>query len=172
MAVGIFAVFTGNGKGKTTAALGHVARALGHGKKVCVIQFIKGGWQTGEEQFYTSCPGVDFHVRGRGFTWKSEDLDKDIEVARKAWSFAQEIIKANQYDLLVLDELTYLAHYSMISEEEILRSIGERPPSLHIIVTGRYAGEKMIEQADLVTEMKEVKHPYKQGVKAQAGFDF
>lgn len=172
MTQGIFAVFTGNGKGKTTSSLGHVARAVGQGKKVCVIQFIKGGWKTGEEQFYSAVPEVDFHVMGRGFTWKSDNIEKDIAIAQQAWQFACTTIEEGQYDLVVLDELTYLVHYSMLEEEEVVSAIAGRKPSMHVVVTGRYAGQKMMEAADLVTEMQEIKHPYQEGVKAQAGFDF
>lgn len=172
MTKGIFAVFTGNGKGKTTSSLGHVARAVGQGKKVCVIQFIKGGWKTGEEQFYSATENVDFHVMGRGFTWKSDDIEKDIAIAKEAWQFACTVIAEGKYDLVVLDELTYLAHYSMLKEDDIVSVITGRAPSMHVVVTGRYAGDKMIEAADLVTEMKEIKHPFKSGVQAQAGFDF
>lgn len=173
MTQGIFSVFTGNGKGKTTAALGHIARAVGHGKKVCVIQFIKGAWATGEEAYFSKLEGnVDFYVMGRGFTWKSDDLEKDKKVAKEAWEFAKRIIKAQQHDLIILDELTYLIRYEMIEEDEILNVINSRSESIHLIVTGRYASEKMIENADLVTEMTLVKHPYEKGVNAQAGFDF
>lgn len=172
MTQGIFAVFTGNGKGKTTSSLGHVARAVGQGKKVCVIQFIKGRWKTGEERFYSAVPDVDFHVMGRGFTWKSDDIEKDIAIARQAWQFACATIAEGKYDLVVLDELTYLAHYKMLEEEEIVSVIGARDPAMHIVVTGRYAGEMLMDAADLVTEMQEIKHPYKSGVQAQAGFDF
>ena len=172
MVKGIFAVFTGNGKGKTTSSLGHVARAVGQGKKVCVIQFIKGGWKTGEEQFYSAIPEVDFHVMGRGFTWKSDNIEKDIAIAKEAWQFACTVIAEGKYDLVVLDELTYLVHYSMLEEDEVISVINGRSPAMHVIVTGRYAREKLIEAADLVTEMQEIKHPYKSGIKAQAGFDF
>lgn len=173
MSQGIFAVFTGNGKGKTTSALGHITRAVGHKKRVCVIQFIKGGWATGEESFFSELKEyVDFYVMGRGFTWKSDDLEKDKKVAQEAWEFARKIIDAQQHDLIILDELTYLVRYKMIEENEILNAISSRPKQMHLIVTGRYASEKMMDSADLVTEMKMIKHPYENGVNAQAGFDF
>lgn len=173
MTKGIFAIFTGTGKGKTTSALGHMVRALGHGKKVCLIQFIKGGWPTGEEKFISGLNDtIDMHVLGRGFTWKSDDISKDIELAQNAWDFAKNSIASNHYDLIILDELTYLVHYKMVDETEVINEICGRPENLHVIVTGRYATEKMIAAADLVTEMKSIKHPYEMGVKAQAGFDF
>ena len=173
MTQGIFAIFTGNGKGKTTSALGHIARAVGQQQKVCVIQFIKGSWTTGEETFFTALKdSVDFYVMGRGFTWKSDDLEKDKEVAREAWEFAKKIIASNHHDLIILDELTYLVRYNMIDEDELLHVITSRDKELHIIMTGRYATEKMIAKADLVTEMMMIKHPYEKGINAQAGFDF
>ena len=170
---GLLMVFTGNGKGKTTAALGLAFRALGHGKRVCFIQFIKGSWKYGElETAKLHGDLLDFHVMGRGFTWKSDNLDKDIAVAREAWQFAKEIIDAGNHELVVLDELTYLITYQMIDEQEMIATLTSRDPGLHVVVTGRGAGEKLIEAADLVTEMKEIKHPYKQGITAQKGIEF
>ena len=166
-------VFTGNGKGKTTAALGLTLRALGHGHRVCFIQFIKGSWHYGELEAAKQFKGLlDFHVMGRGFTWKSDDLEKDIAVAREAWDFAKKIIAENRYDLVVLDELTYLVTYKMIDEQEMVDVLTSRDSSMHIVVTGRGAGKKLTEAADLVTEMCEIKHPYRQGIKAQKGVEF
>jgi cob(I)alamin adenosyltransferase len=170
---GLIAVFTGNGKGKTTAALGLAFRALGHGHRVCIIQFIKGTWKYGElETAKKFSPLLDFHVMGRGFTWKSDDLEKDKQVALEAWEFAKEIIGANEYSMVILDELTYLPHYKMIAEQEILSVLKNKPEEQHVVITGRYASANLIELADLVTEMKEIKHPYQAGVKAQQGFEF
>ncbi len=170
---GIVAVFTGNGKGKTTASLGLAFRALGHGQRVCIIQFIKGSWKYGElESAKQFSKLLDFHVMGRGFTWKSDDLEKDKAVAREAWNFTKKVILGDQYDMVVLDELTYLPYYKIISEQEILSVLKEKPKTLHVVITGRYASDELIAFADLVTEMKEVKHPYKKGIKAQKGFEF
>ena len=170
---GLVAVFTGNGKGKTTSSLGLAFRALGHGKKVCIIQFIKGSWKYGELEAAKRFSDLfDFHVMGRGFTWKSDDLEKDKEVAREAWAFARQVIKEDRYAMVILDELTYLPHYKIIDEQEILSVLQDKPQDLHVVITGRYASEELIELADLVTEMKEVKHPYAQGIKAQKGFEF
>lgn len=170
---GLLLVFTGNGKGKTTAALGTVFRALGHGKKVAVVQFIKGSWKYGElvaaEQFSSL---LDFHVMGRGFTWKSDNIEKDKEVALDAWKFASGIIHAGEHDLVVLDELTYLVAYKMLEETKMLDVLKQRPEKMHIIVTGRKASDGLLALADLVTEMQEVKHPYKQGIRAQKGLEF
>ena len=166
-------VFTGNGKGKTTSALGLTMRALGHGHKVCFIQFIKGSWQYGELEAARRFEDLlDFHVMGRGFTWKSDDLDKDIAVAREGWEFAKKVIAQKRHQLIVLDELTYLITYKMIEEQEMIDVLTERDPGLHIVVTGRGAGKRLIEAADLVTEMREIKHPYTQGIKAQKGIEY
>ena len=166
-------VYTGNGKGKTTAALGLTMRALGHGQRVCFIQFIKGSWQYGELKTAAHFKDLlDFHVTGRGFTWKSEDIDKDIAAARAGWKFATQVIEANQHQLVILDELTYLVQYKMLAEQEIIDVLSKRPSTMHIVVTGRGADEGLIQIADLVTEMREIKHPYRQGIKAQQGVEF
>lgn len=170
---GLMMVFTGNGKGKTTAALGLTLRALGHEQRVCFIQFIKGSWQYGELQSVKKFSDLlDFHVMGRGFTWKSDDLEKDIAVARKAWDFSRTIIAENRHQLVVLDELTYLINYNMVEEQEIIDVLTGRDSAMHVVVTGRGAGEKLIHAADLVTEMREIRHPYHKGVKAQKGIEF
>ncbi len=170
---GLFAVHTGNGKGKTTAALGLVFRALGHKHRVSIIQFIKGAWRCGEHELALQFPDLlDLHVTGQGFTWKSEDLEKDTMLARKAWQHAIAIIESGKSKLVILDELTYLIRYNMVPEQEILDVISNRPDGIHVVVTGRYASEQLMARADLVTEMKDVKHPYKSGIKAQKGFDF
>lgn len=170
---GLIAIFTGNGKGKTTASLGLAFRALGHGHRVCIIQFIKGSWKYGElESSKKFADQLDFHVMGRGFTWKSDDLNKDIAVAREAWQFARSVIQENKYQLVILDELTYLPHYKMIKESEIIQVLKGKAPELHVVITGRYASKQLIDCADLVTEMKEIKHPFQLGVKAQKGFEF
>ncbi len=170
---GLLLVFTGNGKGKTTAALGLAFRALGHGHKVAMIQFIKGSWKYGEIETAKCFPDqLDFHVMGRGFTWKSDDLEKDIALAREAWAFALSTMKDNAHRLLILDELTYLISYNMLGEKEILAGLAARPENMHVVVTGRGASPGLVAAADLVTEMKDVKHPYKEGIKAQKGIEF
>jgi len=170
---GLIAVFTGNGKGKTTAALGLAFRAMGHGHRVCIIQFLKGSWKYGElEAAERFKPLLEFHVMGRGFTWKSDDLEKDKAAAREAWDFAMRTIHDNRHELIILDELTYLSHYRIIKEEEILAVLKDKPASMHIAITGRYASEALIQTADLVTEMREIKHPFHNGVKAQKGMEF
>ena len=170
---GLTLIFTGDGKGKTTAALGLAFRALGHQFPVAIIQFIKGSWKYGElESAKRFADRLDFHVMGKGFTWKSENLDEDIRVAQKAWRFAKETILADQYKLVILDELTYLITYGMVEESEIIDVIAQKPQGMHLVITGRGASKGLIDCADLVTEMKEIKHPYKKGVKAQKGIEF
>lgn len=170
---GLLMVFTGNGKGKTTAALGQAFRAIGHGYRVCMIQFIKGNWKYGELETAGRFAGLmDVHVMGRGFTWTSEDLDKDVAAAREAWDFAKQVMRRGEHRIVILDELTYLITYGMIEEQDILDSLASRPAGMHIVVTGRGASRKLINAADLVTEMVDVKHPYENGIKAQKGIEF
>jgi len=170
---GLLLVFTGNGKGKTTAALGQAFRALGHGMRVAVVQFIKGSWKYGElEAAKRFSDLLDFHVMGRGFTWKSDDLTKDIAKAREAWQFTCELLQKNHHQLVILDELTYLVTYKMISEEELLAGLTRRSKEMHVVVTGRNASPALIDAADLVTEMREIKHPYVSGIKARQGIEF
>jgi cob(I)alamin adenosyltransferase len=170
---GLLLVYTGKGKGKTTAALGLTLRALGHGHRVCFIQFIKGNWQSGELKALRHFADlVDIHVAGRGFTWQSDDLEKDAAAARAGWELAQKTLAEGQHQLVVLDELTYLVRYGMLAEEEMLDVLARRVPHVHVVITGRGAGERLIQAADLVTELLEVKHPYRQGVRAQPGIEF
>jgi len=170
---GLLIVLTGNGKGKTTSALGMAFRAMGHGLKVCIIQFIKGSWKYGElESAKRFSDLLDFYVLGKGFTWQSENLEEDIKIAREAWDFAKETINSNKYEMVILDELTYLIKYKMVSEEEIVNFLLNRPENLTVVVTGRDASKLLIDSADLVTEMVSIKHPYDVGVKAQKGIEF
>ncbi len=169
---GLVAVFTGNGKGKTTAALGLLVRAAGHNHRICMIQFIKGSWKCGEQTSVKTLNNVELHTMGKGFTWKSDNIDEDIKLARNAWTFAREKINSGRYDLIILDELTYLVKYNMVSEQDIVACLQEKPDFTHVVITGRDASEQLIATADLVTEMNNVKHPYTKGVKAQAGFEF
>ena len=169
---GLLIVYTGHGKGKTTAALGTVFRALGRGMKVAVVQFIKGKWRTGERAFAESLPGLEFHVMGKGFTWESDDLSRDKAAARAAWETARGFIESNERDLVVLDEITYAFHYAFLDLDSVVATLRARPQNVHVIVTGRNAPEALIEAADLVTEMRSVKHPFENGVPAQIGIDF
>ena len=173
MTKGLVMIFTGNGKGKTTSSLGLAMRAAGHCQKVCFIQFIKGSWRYGEmEAMERFTDTIDFHVMGRGFTWKSDDLDKDKAVAMEAWDLARQALTSDYYDLVVLDEFTYTLNYQMIDMQSVLQTLAERPESLHVAITGRYAPEQLLEAADLVTEMREIKHPFTAGIMAQKGVEF
>jgi cob(I)alamin adenosyltransferase len=170
---GLLMVNTGDGKGKTTAALGLAFRALGHQLPVCVIQFIKGDWKYGELRSAELFKGLlDFHVAGEGFTWKSKDLDKDRRAAQNGWNLAKSCIDSGRYYLIILDEFTYALNYGMVSEKEVVEVLNNRPKNLHILITGRDAPGRLIEMADLVTEMKEIKHPYKAGIKDQKGIEW
>ncbi len=173
MKKGLLMVNTGNGKGKTTAALGLIFRALGHGFQVCLIQFIKGTWKYGELESAKRFEDLlEVHVLGIGFTWNDRDKEEHVEAAKKAWDVAKEIIGSGKFRLVVLDELTYLMKYRMVPEEEIVSFLKNRPEGLHVLVTGRDAPESLVEAADLVTEVREVKHPYQQGIAAQKGIEF
>ncbi len=170
---GLLLVFTGNGKGKTTAAIGMTMRAVGHDFQVCFLQFIKGSWKYGEmEVFARFKDNINFAVLGRGFTSKSDDLEKDKEMARQGWERAKREILSGKYQLVVLDEFTYLLSYGVLDKDEVLKFLTEKPKDLHLIITGRGALPELIELADLVTEMKPVKHPFKDGVVAQRGVEF
>lgn len=170
---GLTMIFTGNGKGKTTAALGLAFRALGHNFPVCLIQFIKGSWKYGELKSAKRFEDLlDFHVMGKGFTWQSENPEEDIKVARQAWDFAAQSILTGKHRLVILDELTYLIKYEMVPEEEILAVLRKKPAAMHVVITGRDASQGLVDFADLVTEMTEIKHPYQKGVKAQKGIEF
>lgn len=173
MKKGLLMVHTGDGKGKTTAALGLALRAIGHGMKVCVIQFLKGSWKYGELEA-AKCFGdaLEIHVMGKGFTWESENIEDDKRLAREAWEFAKTVIASGRYALVILDELTYLITYKFLEEREILDVLTHRPADLHVVVTGRGASQGLIEAADLVTEMTMIKHPFNAGLKAQKGIEF
>jgi cob(I)alamin adenosyltransferase len=172
MASGQLLVYTGQGKGKTTAALGLVFRALGRGLRVAVVQFIKGKWKTGERQFAETLPELTFLVMGQGFTWESDDLSRDKAAARHAWDTACGLIASGEYAIVVLDELTYAINYGFLELDEVLQAFADRPAHVHVVVTGRKAPEGLLAVADLVTEMQSVKHPFAKGVPAQIGIDF
>lgn len=168
---GLLLVLTGNGKGKSSSAFGMLARALGHGMKVGVAQFIKGRSDTGEEAFFERQENVSWHVLGEGFTWDTQNLDKDIETANKGWAIVQKMLKDENIDFIVLDELTYPLKFGWLDTEQVLADIAARPPMQHVVITGRAAPKPVIEAADTVSEISDVKHAYRDGVKAQKGVD-
>ncbi len=172
---GLLIVFTGNGKGKTTASLGMALRTIGHGHKVAIVQFIKGGWTTGEEKALKAfSPNISWHSIGEGFTWETQDRIRDEKLVREAWNLAKKYIKDESYKLIILDEINIAIKLGYLTSEEIIefmKSISDRKN--HIVLTGRGASESIIKLADLVTEMKLIKHPFKeQGIKAQKCIEF
>lgn len=169
---GLLVVYTGQGKGKTTAALGVAFRALGRNMKVAVVQFIKGKWKTGERVFAESLPQLTFLVMGLGFTWDSDDLSRDKEAAVQAWQRSKELIASGEQAIVILDELTYVINYGFVPLDEVLAAVRDRPPHVHVIITGRNAPDDLLAAADMVTEMKAVKHPFATGMRAQPGLDF
>ena len=170
---GLLIVHTGKGKGKSTAAFGMVFRAIGHGMKAGVIQFVKGAWATGERTVLEKFPDlVTIKAMGEGFTWETQDRERDVAHARAAWEEAKEMIADPGYKMVLLDELNIVLRYDYLPLAEVIEVLKARPPEKHVIVTGRNAREELIEIADLVTEMEQVKHPFRSGVKAQAGIEF
>ena len=171
---GLLIVHTGSGKGKTTAALGMVVRGIGHGHRVSVIQFVKGALQTGEKVVFDAFPdNVEFRPMGEGFTWDTQDRARDIAVAREAWDACKaRILDPDDWDMVVCDELNIVLRYDYLPLDEVLEVLRNKPRDTHVIVTGRNAKDELIELADLVTEMTEIKHPFRSGVKAQAGIEF
>jgi cob(I)alamin adenosyltransferase len=169
---GLLLVYTGQGKGKTTAALGLVFRALGRGFRVAVVQFIKGKWKTGERLFAEGLANLTFLVMGRGFTWESDDLSRDRAAAQAAWGQAAALIAGGEHQVVVLDELTYVINYGFVPAAEIVEALRARPPHVHVVITGRNAPAPLLEMADLITEMRSLKHPFESGHKAALGIDF
>ncbi|MCQ2029658.1 cob(I)yrinic acid a,c-diamide adenosyltransferase [Stutzerimonas zhaodongensis] len=170
---GLLLVHSGNGKGKSSSAFGMVARAMGHGIKVGVVQFIKGAASTGEENFFRRFPDeVRYHVMGEGFTWETQDRQRDIAKARQAWSVATELLTDPEIGLVVLDELNIALKYGYLDLAPVLADIESRPLLQHVVVTGRGAPPGLIEAADTVTEMNVIKHAFKAGVKAQKGVEY
>jgi cob(I)alamin adenosyltransferase len=169
---GLLIVITGNGKGKSTSAFGTVARALGHGMKVGVVQFIKSRTDTGEEAFLGKQPGVEWHVTGDGFTWDTQNREQDIATAERGWAIAASMLSDPSFQLVVLDELTYLLSYGYLDSDAVLDALAQRPPTQHVIVTGRAATDTLIELADTVSAIADQKHAFRAGVTAQPGIDF
>lgn len=172
-APGLLLVHTGDGKGKSSAAFGMVARALGWNQKVGIVQYIKGKWITGERQFFKRFPDdVRYEVMGQGFTWDTQDRAADIAAAEAAWALSMEMLNDPLLDLVLLDELNIALRYDYLDIHKVVADLKARPRDKHVIITGRNAKPELIEIADLVTEMTLVKHPFDQGIKAQRGIDF
>jgi len=165
-------VNTGNGKGKTTAALGTAFRALGHGKKVCVIQFLKGQGEYGERVMAKSLDNLDWFICGKGFVFTKEDIEEDRKVAQEGFQLAIEKVNSDLYDLIILDEITYLPLYDFLGVEKIVELIESKPKRLSVILTGRDADPRLVEIADTVSSIEPLKHAYEQGIKAQKGIEY
>ncbi len=169
---GLVIINTGNGKGKTTAAMGVLFRAWGRDMKVVMLQFIKHTTANFGEQRAAKKIGVTVRAMGDGFTWRSQNLEQSADLARALWEDVKEVIASGEYDVVILDEFTYPMHYGWIPVEDVIEVLKNRPEMQHVIITGRHAPEALVEYADLVTEMKVIKHPYEQGIKAQPGIEF
>lgn len=169
---GTFVLLTGNGKGKSSSALGMVARSLGHGMKIGVVQFLKGEWNTGEIDFFKKQDGIQWEIMPAGFTWETQNREFDIASSAQAWEKAAAMLVDPSINLVVLDELTYLLHYEYLDEDSVLQALMDRPEGQHLVVTGRGASDSLVELADTVSEIKEVKHAFKRGIKAQKGLEF
>ena len=169
---GLVLVHTGDGKGKSSSAFGVIIRALGWGHKVGVVQFIKGKWITGERQFFDKVNDVDWHTMGDGFTWDTQNREQDVTAATAAFEKAREMMVSGDYDLMVLDEINIALRYDYLTPETVLDALKARSDRTSIVLTGRNAKPEICDYADLVSEMREIKHPFKAGIKAQRGIDF
>lgn len=170
---GLLIVYTGAGKGKTTAALGMALRCIGHGRKVAVVQFIKGAMDTAEERILKSFGDqVTFLRMGEGYTWETQDRERDTRFARQAWETVCEFLRDPSYAMVILDEFNIALQHDYVSLDVVLPVLRSRPPMQHVVITGRGAKDAMLEEADLVTEMKQIKHPFRKGIKAQPGVEY
>ena len=169
---GVLILMRGNGKGKSSSAFGTMARALGHGQNAGLIQFIKGRKETGEFLFFKDHPRVDFNVMGHGFTWETQDKNLDIEAAQKAWTIAERMLKDPNYDILIFDELSYMFRYHYLDIEPVVAAIQARPPKQNVIITGRTMHTMLTGIADTISDVTDVEHAFRKGVKAQPGIEW
>ena len=169
---GVVILLKGNGKGKSSSAIGTMARALGHGKKCAVIQFIKGRNETGEYKFFKDQENLEWHVMGHGFTWETQDKQQDIEAARKAWALAESLLQDSSYDLLVFDEMSYMFKYGYLDVEPVATALQRRPKMQRVIITGRTMANELQDVADTISVVQDERHAFRLGVKAQAGIEF
>tara|TARA_Y100001960_G_C14428077_1_gene706351 strand:- start:21 stop:629 length:609 start_codon:yes stop_codon:yes gene_type:complete len=168
----LLVVLTGNGKGKSSSAFGMLARSVGHGMRCAVVQFIKGQWKCGEQENFADHPLVDFYVMNTGFTWETQDRDKDITAAKKTWDQAEKFLSDSRYELVILDELTYMLTYGYLEKLRVLDAIKNRPGNQHAVITGRNASKELIALADTVSEINNTKHAFDYGIKVQKGIDY
>lgn len=169
---GLVVVLTGNGKGKSSSAFGMLARSVGHGLRCGVVQFIKGQWECGEHLLFASHPLVEFHVMATGFTWETQDRELDIAAARETWAHAAALLRNPAVQVVLLDELTYMLTYGYLDAGEVLQALRDRPAHQHVIITGRNAGDALLELADTVSEVRDIKHAFNSGVRVQKGIDY
>lgn len=169
---GLLVVLTGDGKGKSSSAFGMLARSVGHGLRCGVVQFIKGQWECGEHLLFHAHPLVEFHVMNTGFTWETQDREKDIEAALATWANAIALLRDPAVKVVLLDELTYMLTYGYLDPDEVLNALRERPEDQHVIITGRNANAALVEIADTVSEVKDIKHAFNSGVRVQKGIDY
>lgn len=168
---GLLLVLMGNGKGKSSSGFGMVARALGHGLRVGIVQFIKGAFSTGEEHFFRRFPEVEYHVVGEGYTWETQDLTRDKATAARGWEIARRLLQDPTFDFILLDELNIVLKLGYLDLDEVLDDLSQRPRQQHVVITGRGNLPPLLELADTVTEMREVKHAYQAGIRAQRGIE-
>ena len=170
---GLLIVHTGKGKGKSSSAFGMALRCLGHGMKVGIVQFVKGAWDTGEARFLARFPELcEIKTLGEGFTWETQDRARDVAAAERAWAESKRMLADPSYAMVILDEINIALRYEQIALAPVLETIAARPPMQHVVATGRNAAPELIEIADLVTEMSLIKHPFRDGIKAQKGVEF
>ena len=168
---GLILILTGNGKGKSSSGFGMAARALGHGMRVGIVQFIKGSYSTGEEAFFRRFAEVEYHVMGEGFTWETQDRERDIQAARTAWEKALTLLRNPAIHLVLLDELNIVLKYGYLSLDEVISALNDKPPMQHVIVTGRSVKPELVAIADTVSEVMDVKHAFRAGIRAQKGIE-
>lgn len=169
---GLLVVLTGNGKGKSSSAFGMLARSVGHGLQCGVVQFIKGLWECGEQILFENNPLVEFHVMKTGFTWDTQDREKDIAAAEKTWAKAANLLSDESFKVVILDELTYMLTYGYLDKAMVLEALNNRPENQHVVITGRNAAKELLEIADTVSEVADTKHAFNAGVKVQKGIDY
>lgn len=169
---GVLILLKGNGKGKSSSAFGTMARALGHGQQACLIQFIKGRKETGEYRFFKNHPQVDFHIMGHGFTWETQDKKQDINAAQQAWKIAHKMLQDERYNILVFDEMSYMFKYEYLEVEVVVAALQARPKQQNVIITGRTMHRSLMDIADTISEIADIKHAFRNGVKAQPGIEW
>ncbi len=169
---GVLILLKGNGKGKSSSAFGTMARAVGHGQRAAVVQFSKGRLETGEYKLFKDHPQIDWYVMGHGFTWETQDRERDIEAAEQAWVKAQEILQDDRYGIVVFDEMSYMFKYKYLALEPVLEALQARPKMQHVIITGRVMPDGLVEIADTISSIRDEGHAFRKGVKAQAGIEY